>query len=105
MESYDEIGRLSVDYFNAEKERIKTMIKRAKARDSHNCDCHDIYEPDTGYHESKCYHSDLPFVDWCDNCKFVQPYHIDYIAAAKKARIARYKMTRRIKRLIEKGGK
>ena len=106
--AYEEIGKLTVDLFLAEKERIAARIERAKARDGHHCAVeHEYFEDDTGACESFCYHPQgwrgeiQPFDEWCDNCKFVQPFHLKYIDAAQKARVAKYKLNRKIKRLLE----
>ncbi len=109
--TYEVIGKITVELFKAEKERIKARIKRAEERSDHKCQHTDreYEEDDTGANAYYCYHRQgyggrsgfLPFEEWCDNCKHCQPFHLAYMEAAQKARIARYKMNRRIKKMVE----
>lgn len=109
--TYEEIGKISVDYFLAERERVKAKIQRAIERDSHKClfNEKEYEESNTGASGYFCYHGqgygfyhhDFPFEEWCDNCKHVQPFHLAYIESAKKARLARYQLTRRIKSYLK----
>jgi hypothetical protein len=106
--TYEEIGKFAYDYFIAERERINARIQRAIARDGHKCVVEKEYsENETGASASFCYHPQgwrgelLPFSEWCDNCKYVQPFHLAYIASARKAQKARYQLTRRIKIMLD----
>ena len=104
--TYEEVGKLAYAYFMAEEERVRCRIERAKVRDAHNCILEYEYcEDDTGAHASFCWRSGMkgqtPFEEWCDNCKFVQPYHERYIAAARKAGAVRHQLSRKIKARIE----
>jgi hypothetical protein len=104
---FEEIGRIAFKYYQAEKERIKARIDRAKARDSHKCLFVDREwgEDDTGDYAAFCYHRDgvfardkLPLEEWCENCRYVQEFHLAYRNAAERTRKAKYQMTRRIRR-------
>ena len=100
---YEVIGRLARAYYVAEVERVNARIARAKARDSHKCVVErEYYEDNTGASEHFCYNqyvqNPTPFEQWCDNCKYVQTYHLAYREAAKNAQRARYSLTRVIQR-------
>ncbi len=103
LSDYEAIGRLARNYYVAEVERVNARIARAKARNSHKCVVESKdYKDDTGASEHFCYNqyvrNPTPFEEWCENCKYVQPYHLAYREAAKKAQAARYSMTRAIQR-------
>ena len=93
--TYEEIGKLAEKVFLAEKERIAARIERAKARDSHKCE-----SPEDG---GPCYYYYDPgdFEDWCDNCKYVQPFHIKYVEVAKRVRTAKCQLTRQLNKGVK----
>ena len=95
--TYETIGKRCYAWFIAERERVNARIQRAKARDSHKCKgVENGGEP--------CYYNRnfdaLKFDDWCDNCKYVQPFHLSYIQAARKSAKTRYQLTRRLKNIL-----
>ena len=102
----EHIGKLTVDYYNAEYERVKARDARALARRDHPC-TNDGYDSEYGMDKPLPCHQfkSLNTEEWCDNCNFVQPYWITYRESAEKTRKAKYKLTRKIKSLINQGYK
>ena len=100
----EHIGKLTFAYYEAEYERVKARDARAITRRDHPCT--NEKDSDEGSGIYPC-HLDglLKFDNWCDGCKFVQPYWITYREAAEKTRKAKYKLTRKIKALIKQGYK
>jgi len=99
--SYDDIGRVAFAYYKADIERFNAKHQRAAARTSHLCESEkDIgggdIQPDPCWQYSHPEHFD----DWCDNCKYVQPYHLAYTEAVKNARVMKYKLTHFCKRML-----
>jgi hypothetical protein len=103
MNYLESIGKLTFQYYEAEYERVKARIARSNARESHKCGGEMFnYEGDS--QSCPCHQQpDLKFEDWCDDCKFVQPYWLAYRQAAEKARKAKYILSRKIKSLLAKG--
>ena len=95
---YEAIGRLARDYYVAEVERVNARNARNRERSSHPC----AWEAESNEPPCWMYVNSLSSLErkqraeWCDNCKHVQPYYLAYKEAAKKARLTRYKMTRRV---------
>ena len=106
--TYELVGKLCMDWYVAEIERVNARIARARARETHPCEVadHVWYEEDTGAHahEEPCWYRTHPFEAWCDNCKYVQPYHDAFRLAAKKAQVKRWQLTRRIKQMMTNEG-
>ena len=103
-DTLEHIGTLTIDYYKAECERVKARNARGKARADHPCTNESFDSSDGDIKPLPC-HLDTSYKtvqDWCEGCQFVQPYWIAYQDAAKKARIARYKLTRKIQRIILK---
>ena len=91
MTIYEDIGKLAVELYNADLERIKAKKHRASARDTHRCR-HEEATP--------CYYDwrlILRPEDWCDNCKYVQPFHVAYTVAAHKVSAIKSKINKLIK--------
>jgi hypothetical protein len=103
MNYLEHIGKLTFEYYNAEYERVKTRDARSKARADHPCENETIGE--TGDPQPYPCHLDVRLSpdNWCDNCNFVQPYWLEYRKAAEKTRKAKYRLSRKIKSLINKG--
>jgi len=100
FESLEEIGALTVAYYKAERARLERKQIRAEQRRAHPCVVvREYYEDDTGANGKFCWRTPNQ-VDWCENCLTVQPYHEQYMLAAKDARRARYNLTRKIQRRI-----
>jgi len=93
----EQIGQLAKNYVIAEIERVKARNARAAARSVNHC----IVQEMPGIQDGYCYHSGTPVGDWCKGCQNVQPYHMAYRGAARNAQLARYKMTRAIKRMLD----
>ncbi len=97
MLDYETIGILALNHYVAEVERFNARNARIQARKTHPC----VLESE--HHEPPCGINPEPSSisshrqDWCDNCRYVQPYYLAYQAAAKKSRIARLKLTILIK--------
>ncbi len=95
---YEAIGHLAQDYIVADIKRINARNVRGKERASHPC----VWQVESN--EAPCWQLVHYFdsgafkhrSEWCDNCQHVQPYYEAYQLAAKKARIARYRLSRRI---------
>ena len=104
--TYELVGKLCMDWYVAEIERVNARITRARTREAHPCEVtdHAWSEEDTGAHEEPCWcpyrDKPQPFEVWCDNCKYVQPYHDAFRLAAKKAQVKRWQLTRRIKQMM-----
>ncbi len=96
--SYDDIGRVAFAYYKADIERFNAKHQRAAARASHPCEGeHDIGD---GHVEPyPCWRSPV-VMDWCDNCKYVQPFYTEYMMAVIEARKAKNKLTRFCKRML-----
>ena len=96
--TYDDIGRWAQAWFQAEVERVNAKNRHVLARRSHPC----IFETEHS-EEHPCWVNPLTssltsqLMDWCENCKYVQPYWLSYRAAAKNAQRLRYQLTRRIR--------
>ena len=96
---YTNIGIKAVIYYNAERKRVKAKIERTKAFEAHYCKG-EIYIGDGETSPQPCYYnSRLPFNDWCEDCKYTQPFHMAYRNAAVQAGIAKSKLNRAIKKL------
>jgi len=52
----------------------------------------------------QCHLSNYSPEEWCDNCKYVQPFHLVYSESVKKARVAKYKLTYYSKMILQNGG-
>ena len=109
MNELEYIGKLAFDYYLRNIERLNAKKQRAIARQSHHCDAYMggfIGNDDAPYpcwHVAQSPSSHLP--EWCDNCKYVQPYHLAYQKAAINARVAKYKRTIACKNMLAKGAK
>jgi hypothetical protein len=100
----EHIGKLTFAYYEAEYERVKARDARALARRDHPC-TNEGYDSEYDVVKPLPCHGfkDLNPDEWCDGCKFVQPYWITYRQAAEKTRKAKYSLSRKIKSLIAKG--
>jgi hypothetical protein len=95
---YEAIGRLARNYYVAEVERVNARNARNRERASHRCACEGYPSEPPCWIDSKLQPASEHVKDWCENCQHVQPYYLAYQEAAKKARAARYSMTRAIQR-------
>ena len=92
--TYDDIGRMAFTCYKADIERFNTKNQRRIARSDHECEGESYVSEIDEVRPLRCHLSNYPVEDWCDNCKYVQPYHEAYIEAAKTARVAKWKLTR-----------
>jgi len=94
---YEQIGKLAYNYYIAEVERINARNQRNRERKWHPC-----AGIDNGgapcWQDQRLQPPNEHLRDWCEDCQAVQPYYLAYQEAAKKARIARYSMTKAIQR-------
>lgn len=104
-DNLEHISALTIDYYKAECERVKARDARCKARADHPCTNESFDSTDGCIKPLPC-HLEVNYKtiqDWCEGCQFVQPFWIAYQDAAKKARVARYKLTRKIQRMLARG--
>jgi len=91
--NHEFIGRLAMEYYIADCERFNAKKQRATARKEHLCEG-EFYDSERDeVRPLLCHWSGQKLSDWCDNCKYVQPFHLEYMDTVKKARIAKYKLT------------
>ena len=85
----EDIGAAAMEYYIANIEHFNAKNQRATARHDHLCDA------DPNSDETPCYYDTrLPFEQWCDNCKYVQPFYLQYIKAARKVAVSKNKLNR-----------
>ncbi len=98
--NHELIGRLSMEYYIADCERFNARKQRAVTRREHLCKGEHYDAERDGVIPMPCHFSGQPVAEWCDNCLYVQPFYLVYMEAAKKARIAKYKLTCYCKKLL-----
>ena len=96
----EDIGKAAITYYQANQKRLKARTERAKAFKEHLCE-REVDDGDGHFIKSPCYYEHylrLHFKDWCDDCKYTQPFHEAYLKSAQEARVAKNKLTHLIKR-------
>ena len=96
--TYDDIGRVAFAYYKADIKRFNAQSQRRIARASHPCDGEKTVfhygSPEPEIVKSLCWQDNPDFNEWCDNCKYVQPFYESYMEAANKCRVAKARLTR-----------
>jgi len=96
--TFDDIGRVAYAYFKADIERFNARKQRQIARASHQCEGekmvfhYGIPEPEV--QPSLCWQDNPDFNEWCENCKYVQPFHEEFIRAVKRVKVLKSQLTR-----------
>ena len=82
------VSLCAIDYIKKDKEKKAARIKRNEVREEHPCD----------KQSNPCHLTGSELVDWCDNCKTVQPFYLDYIGKVRAATGARLKLNAIVQR-------
>ncbi|MFA5049079.1 MAG: hypothetical protein WC516_08700 [Patescibacteria group bacterium] len=93
------IEQLAINVYIAEQERKLAKQVRAAMMQSYQCTNRDDGN-NPCYHQTVGAYDPLPIDYWCDNCKKVQPSHIDYRKKAVIANHAKGTLTNTIKKKL-----
>jgi len=82
------VSLCAIDYIKKDKEKKVARIKRNEIREEHAC----------AEQSNPCHLTGNNFEDWCEGCKTVQPYYLDYMNKVRAAVGARLKLNAIVRR-------